>query len=148
MGKLRPATGLNTAREILQQIKKNQQIFVKVKWPETLCPFKCLCWSMNVFVFINHAVYILHYLRSHHPILIGADLWRFMAHWRGPCPEKFAHHCANRYLRRTGNFLDIFWGRKSEKVSPKAGLLNQTKKVPRKKQVLKGSIINLKRVPI
>ena len=44
--------------------------------------------------FINHTVYILYYLRVQHPILIGAALWHFMAHWCGPCPETFAHHCS------------------------------------------------------
>ena len=93
MGKPRPATELSTVHESLQQIQKRSKFFVKVKWPETLFPWNCLCWVMNVFVFINHAVYILHYLRVHHPILIGGTLWRFMAHWYGPRPEKFVCHC-------------------------------------------------------
>ena len=71
---MRPAAGLSTARESLQQIQKKINKFcakLKVKWPEKLFPLNCLCWVMNVSVFINHTVYILHYLRVHYPILIG-----------------------------------------------------------------------------
>ena len=109
MGHLWPATGLSMAHEIVQQIQKNQQIFVKVKvkWPETLFPLNCLCWIMNVYVFINHAVYILHYLRVYHRILIGVALWCFMVHWCGPCPEKSAHHCLGQNIVVTNNGIAI-----------------------------------------
>ena len=94
LGKLRPATRLGTARESLQQIEKKINKFCKSQSQVTrkTIPLNCLCWIMNVFVFINHAFYILHYLRVHHSMLIGVALWSFMAHWCGPHPEKFAHH--------------------------------------------------------
>ena len=94
-GHMWPNAGLSPAHKSLQQIQnKNQQIFAKakVKWPETLVPLNCLCWIMIMLVFINHAVYILHYLRVHHLILKGAAFWCFMAHWCGPHHEKFTHH--------------------------------------------------------
>ena len=58
------------------KLKKKQQIFIKVKvnWPETLFALNCLSWIMNVLVSIYHAVYILHYLRVNHMILIGVAL--------------------------------------------------------------------------
>ena len=108
MGKLRPAghvrptMGLSAARGSLQQIRKRINRFL-FKLLETLFPLKCLCWIMNVLAFINHTACILHYLKVHHTVLIGAALWRFMAHWYGPRPENFTHlwHRTMPVLRNT-----------------------------------------------
>ena len=54
--------------------RRKSKNFCQSQVTRNTIPIKLIVLDYECVCFINHAVYILHYLRVHHPILIGAAL--------------------------------------------------------------------------